>query len=105
VKCKVNVVDPVTVSTSYVSDTSIYNECGIRFTNNTGKKIVYIKLKITQYNNRGGKLKSPYSYYYVNDDLKAYESAVWEFWVNNDAKKCTAKITEVTFSDGKKWKP
>ena len=105
IKCKVNVVDPVTISTAYVDDTSIYNECGIRFTNNTGKKIVYIKLKITQYNNRGGKLKSPYSYYYVNDDLKAYESAVWEFWVNNDAKKCTAKITEVTFSDGKKWRP
>ena len=105
VKCKVNVVDPVTASVSYVDDTSIYNECGIRFTNNTGKKITYIKLKITQYNNRGSKLKSPYSYYYVNDNLKAYGTDTWEFWVNNDAKKCKVKITEVTFSDGKKWKP
>ena len=101
----VKVKNPVTTSVSYVSDTSIYNEVGIKFKNNTGKNITYMTLNITQYDNRGVKLRSPYSYYYVNDTLLANSSKVWEFWVNDDTKKVGVKLTKVWFSDGSTWTP
>lgn len=105
-KCKVTVVNPVTCSTAYVSDTSIYNECGITFTNYTNKKITYIKLNIKQYDNKGSRLyDGPYDWYYVNDTLPAKSHDTWEFWVSDDAKKCSAYITKVYFSDGTTWTP
>ena len=106
-KCKVTVVNPVTCKVTNVYDTSVYNECDVKFTNYTNKKITYIKFKIKQYDNKGSRLyDSPYSWYYVNDDLKANSSATWyEFWISDDAKKCTAYITKVYFSDGTTWTP
>ena len=104
-KCKVTVVNPVTCSTAYVSDTSIYNECGINFVNYTNKKITYIELNIKQYDNKGSRVRSPYGWYYVNDTLPANSSKTWEFWVSDDAKKCSAYIKKVYFSDGSTWKP
>ena len=71
-KCKITVVNPVTCSTAYVSDTSIYNECGIKFTNYTNKKITYIELNIKQYDNKGSRVRSPYDWYYVNDTLPKF---------------------------------
>lgn len=105
-KCKVTVVSPVTCSTAYVSDTSIYNECGIKFTNYTNKKITYIKLNIKQYDNKGSRIyDGPYDWYYVNDTLPANSSETWEFWVSDDAKRCSAYITKVYFADGSTWTP
>jgi len=105
-KCKVKVVNPVTCSVSYVSEAAIYNDCGVKFTNYTNKKITYIKLNIKQYDNKGSRLyNGPYDWYYVNDTLPANSYDVWEFWVSDDAKKCTAYITRVYFADGTTWKP
>ena len=102
---KVKVKTPLTATISYIDDTSIYNEIGIRFQNNTNKKITYIKLNIYQYDNRGRKLKSPYSYFYFNNDLSANDSILWEYWVNDDTKKAKVSITKVWFSDGSTWRP
>ena len=104
-KCKVTVKTPVTCKVTWVRDVPIYNDCYVKFTNNTGKKISYIKLNIKQYNSRSKRLSSPYSYYYVDDYLPAYSSDEWYFWVNNSAKKCKATITKVYFTDGTTWKP
>lgn len=103
--CKVTVKTPVTCKVTWVRDVPIYNDCYVKFTNNTGKKISYIKLNIKQYNSRSKRLSSPYSYYYVDDYLPAYSSDEWYFWVNNSAKKCKATITKVYFTDGTTWKP
>ncbi len=101
----VKVKEPLTATISYIDDTSIYNELGVRFENNTSKKITYIKLNILQYDNRGHKLKSPYSYFYFNNTLLANDSILWEYWVNDDTKKAKISITKVWFSDGSTWKP
>lgn len=100
----VKVLNPVTARVDYINDTGIYNEVGIKFGNNTKKSIVYITLQIYQYDNRGKKLSSPYSSYYVNDTIAANSADVYEFWCNDDTKKATVKLREVTFSDGSKLK-
>ena len=101
----VKVKEPLTATISYIDDTAIYNEIGIRFENNTSKKITYIRLNIRQYDNRGHKLKSPYSYFYFNNTLQANDSILWEYWVNDDTKKAKVSITKVWFSDGSTWTP
>ena len=106
-KCKVTVVNPVTCRVTYVSDTSIYNECGVEFTNYTNKKITYMTLNITQRDGRGYKVKNYYDYdwFYVDDVLPANSTDEWEFWVSDAATKCTAYITKVWFADGTTWTP
>lgn len=98
--CAVTVKNPLVMKIAYISDTSIYNEVGIKFTNNTNKKITYIKLLIAQYDNRGYRLSSPYDWYYVNDDLPANSSDTWEFWVNDDTKKVALTLKAIYFADG-----
>lgn len=104
-KCKVTVKSPVTCTVTTVKNVPIYNDCYVKFTNNTGKKISYIKLNIKQYSSSGKRLSGPYSWYYVDDYLSAYSSDEWYFWVHNNAKKCKATITKVYFTDGSTWKP
>lgn len=99
------VEDKVALSTGVTKDVAIYNDYLVTFTNYTNKKITYIELNIKQYDNRGYRLESPYSSYYVNDTLPAKSSKTWEFWVHDDAKKCKAYITKVYFADGTTWRP
>ena len=54
---------------------------------------------------RFGKCKVTCTKYYLNETLKAGKSETWEYWVNDDAKKATVKITKVYFSDGTTWSP
>lgn len=95
----------ITATPAYVSDDSIYNDAGIKFTNNTNLDITYVTLNINQYDNRGYKLSSPYSYYYINDTIKANTTEGYEFWVNESTKKITCSIKKVWFSDGTTWTP
>ena len=104
-KCKVTVKNPVTFSVTGVSDTAIYNECYVKFVNNTGKKVKYIKFNIKQYNKIGKKLSSPYSYYYMDEDIAAYDNIELYWWVNGSARKCKVTITKVYFTDGTTWRP
>lgn len=101
----VKVKNPVTATVSYIDDTSIYNEVGLKFKNNTGKKITYIRLNIAQYDNRGIRLESPYDYFYCNNTIRANDSLLWEYWVNDDTKRVKVSITEVWFSNGSIWRP
>lgn len=104
-KCKITVKAPVTCKVTYVDNVPIYNDCYVKFTNNTGKKISYIKFNIKQYNYSGKRVYGPYDWYYVDDYLAAYSSDEWHFWVHNNARRCKAYITKVYFTDGTTWKP
>ena len=104
-KCKVTVKDPLTLSVSKIEEDYTYNDLYVKFTNNSKKKIVYVKFDITQYNNREDKLKSPYSFYYLNEDLAPRSYDTYKYWVHDDTKSADLTIKEVTFSDGTKWKP
>lgn len=102
---KVQVVNPVTASVISVSEENIYNDCYLKVFNNTNKRITYVTFKITQYDNRGKALRSPYDYYYINDYIDAYTYDDGTYWVSEDAKKCKISIIKVWFSDGSTWKP
>lgn len=95
----------VTAKVVRVYDDDIYNDCYIEFTNNTKKDITYITLNITQYDNRGYRLSSPYDYYYLNETIKAGKKAEYYFWVNDNTKSANVKITKVWFSDGTTYVP
>lgn len=99
------VKDPLTLSVSKIEEDYTYNDLYVKFTNNSKKKIVYVKFDITQYNNREDKLKSPYSFYYLNEDLAPRSYDTYKYWVHDDTKSADLTIKEVTFSDGTKWKP
>ena len=101
----ISVKTAVTATPSYISEANIYNDAGIKFTNNSNLDITYVTLKIYQYDNRGYKISSPYSSYYINDTIKAKSSETYEFWVNDSTKKITCSITKVWFSDGSTWTP
>lgn len=112
-KCKVTVTSPVTIKNEWPSeddedfdesDYYDYDYC-LKFINNTGKKIVYVKFDIMQYNNRGEKLQSPYSYYSYNYDLLPHSYDYIGYDVNSETRKIKIKILEVTFSDKTTWKP
>ncbi len=101
----VTVKDAVSASVYKTYDANIYNETIVKIKNNTDKDITYITLNITQYDNRGYKLKSPYSYYYYNDTLPSNETHYLEYWTNDDTKKAKVTIKKVWFSDGSTWTP
>ena len=101
----VKVVNPLSMKVVYCDDTSIYNELGIRFTNNSSKKINYVTFNIKQYDNRGNRLRSPYDYFYLNETIPANSSQTWEYWVNDDTKKAKISIKKVWFTDGSTWTP
>ena len=103
---KVVVKPKVEITVRRITDTSIYNEVYLDFHNYSKKKVVYVKFNITQYNNAGTKLKSPYDWYYLNETIKARGTQNnWEYWVNGDTKKVKIKLIEVTFKGGSKWRP
>ncbi|MGN0468161.1 MAG: Ig domain-containing protein [Acutalibacteraceae bacterium] len=95
----------VSTKVTKISDVDIYNDCYVEFTNNTNKDITYITLNITQYDNRGYRLASPYEYYFVNDTIKAKKKYTCYFWVNDDTKSVSVRITKVWFSDGTTYAP
>lgn len=100
----VKVVNPISVLSTSVSDKRIYNDAYVKVKNNTGKKITHFNCQIYQYDNRGRKLKSPYSYFYSDDTFLAGDTEVYVWWVNDSTKKVKVKITKVWFSDGTTWK-
>ena len=106
-KCVVTVVNPLTIVEDW--DDDFYDlaswEVGVKFTNNSNKKIVYITFDILQYNNRGDKLKSPYDYYYFNNDLDPHRSYWDNYTVNDDTRSVKFKVREVTFADKTTWRP
>ena len=101
----VNIVNPVTLKVKYISDTTIYNECGVEICNNTGKKIEYTDFNITQYNYRGSKLRSPYDYYYCSVSVDPYSTRTREYWVHDNTGSVKLKLNFARFTDGKKYKP
>ncbi len=101
----IKVVDPVTVEPVRVYDTSILNECDIRFTNYTNKTIEYVDFNIRQYNYKGKKVSGPYSYYYCDDKIKPGESLTLEYWIADEAKTISTYIKKVKFPAGTTWKP
>ena len=103
-KCKVTVGGPVEVAVEGLHDAPIYNDLDLSLINHSGKKVIYVKLSIAQYNNRGDKLRTGLSYYY-NDTIAAHDSGWKRFWVHRDTKRVSVKITEVTFKNGTRWKP
>lgn len=104
-KCAVTVVDPLTIKVDYIDEESVYNELWVYFINHSNKKITYVTLDIAQYNNRGDKLKSPYDYYYLNENVWPHDDLHHYYWVNDDTKKVKIRITEVTFADKTTWRP
>ncbi|MBR3277918.1 MAG: leucine-rich repeat protein [Lachnospiraceae bacterium] len=104
-KCAVTVVDPLTIKVDYTDEESVYNELWVYFINHSNKKITYVTLDIAQYNNRGDKLKSPYDYYYLNENVWPHDDLHHYYWVNDDTKKVKIRITEVTFADKTTWRP
>ena len=105
ISTKITVKNPVVATVTCVSDTAIYNDCYVKFTNLTNKTIDYVEVYIKQYNYKGSKLKSPYSYYYTSDNIKAGKETEVYFWVNNQAETCKVTIKKVKFTDGSSWKP
>lgn len=101
----ITVKDAVSASVYKTYDTSVYNETIVKVKNNTAKDITYMTFNITQYDNRGYKIKSPYSYYYYNDTLPANATYYLEYWTNDDTKKAKVTIKKVWFSDGSTWTP
>ena len=101
----VNSVIMVEAKPGAVEDRRTYNNAWVEFTNNSNKNIVYISLDIKQYDNKGSKLKSPYTDYYLRDKIKANSKKRFVFAVNDNTKKTEAKIIKVQFSDGSTWKP
>ena len=95
----------VAVKVIEIEEESVYNDCRVRIENNTDKKITYITLSISQYDNRGYKLVSPYDYYYVNDTLPSNHYWDVSFWVNDDTRSAKVKILKVWFSDGTTYTP
>ena len=107
VKYKINVTvkRKVSCTVTYVDPDNIYSNCGIKFTNNTKKKITYITFNIKQYDNRGYRLESPYDYYYWNHAVYPNSYDEGEYWVHEDCRYAKAYITKVWFSDGTTWTP
>ena len=103
--CQVTVVDPISVYLDDIKYGSIYSDVYLTFVNNTNAKIVYVEFELFQYNNMGDLLKSPYSYYYINNDIYSHDKYSCYFWVNRDTKSVRYTIKEITFSDGRRWKP
>ncbi len=106
-KCAVTVVNPLTIKEDWDEDYDdlYYWEVGVKFTNNSNKKIIYVTFDILQYDNRGVKLQSPYDYYYFNDDIEPHDYWYRRYTVNDDTRSVKFKITEVTFADKTTWKP
>lgn len=105
-KCAVKVVNPLTIKVYDLQESSIYNELDLNFINNSDKKIVYVQFEVLQYNNRGDKLKSPYSYYYLNENINPHDYRIQSnYYVNDDTKSVKIKINEVTFADKTTWRP
>jgi len=103
--CDITVLDPLTVYRTDIKYGAVYGDLGLKFVNNTNAKIVYVECEIRQYNNRGDLLKSPYSYYYINDNIDAHSDLTVRFWVNHDTKSTWTIIKEITFENGQRWKP
>ncbi|MBR1584980.1 MAG: Ig-like domain-containing protein [Clostridia bacterium] len=105
-KCKVKVMPKLTITVNRIAEESIYNTVYVTFHNYTNKRVVYVKFNMTQYNNAGQKLRSPYSYFYLNETIEPNSDFLghW-YWVNDDTKSVKISITEVTYSDGSKWRP
>ena len=101
----VKVENPVSITPDGIDEEAIYNDAWVKVTNKSNKDITYMTLQIYQYNNKGSKLKSPYSSYYINETIKANSNDSYSFWVNDDTKKIKVKIIKVWFSDGSTWKP
>ena len=102
----ITVKPAVSASVYYIKDTDIYNEISLKLVNNTNLNITYITMNINQYDNRGYKLKSPYSSFEFNDTLNANSSCYTEeYWVNDATKKATVTVKKVWFSDGTTWTP
>lgn len=104
-KCTVKVIDCLTVYDVRVRDVDIYNNCYVYVRNNSDKVIVYYEIVIDQYDGRGAKLRSPYSYYYSSDRIEPYQIDSGKYWVNDLALSCRARVIYVKFSDGTVWKP
>lgn len=106
-KCAVTVVNPLSIKEDWDDDFDDLAswEVGVKFTNHSNKKIIYVTFDILQYNNRGDKLKSPYDYYYFNNDINPHSSYWDNYQVNDDTRSVKFKITEVTFADKTTWKP
>ncbi len=105
-KCAVTVVNPLTIKEDRdIFDDLPYWEVGVKFTNHSNKKIIYVTFDILQYDNRGVKLQSPYDYYYFNDDIAPHDYRYNDYTVNDDTRSVKFKITEVTFADKTTWKP
>lgn len=104
-KCKVSVYNPLSIRVDSIHDTSIYNELEVTIQNNSNKKIIYVEMDILQYNNRGDRLQSPYSYFYLNETIMPHDRLYWEYWVHDDTKRVAIYIREITFGDGSKWRP
>ena len=106
-KCAVTVVNPLTIKEDWDDDFDDLAswEVGVKFTNHSNKKIIYVTFDILQYNNRGDTLKSPYDYYYFNNDLNPHSSYWDNYQVNDDTRSVKFKITEVTFADKTTWRP
>ena len=102
---KIKVVNPVTLKTTYVDNTSIYNEAGIKFTNYTSKTVEYVEFQIYQYDYKGRRLKSPYDWFYCDYSIPKRSDLTLEYWVNDNTKTCKLKVLEVKFTDGSYWKP
>ena len=101
----IKVVPLVSVSSEGVDEAAIYNDAYVRVVNNSSKAIKYMTLQITQYDNKGSKLRSPYSYYYINETIPAKSSDSYTFWVHNDTKRIKVKIKKVWFKGGGTWRP
>ena len=106
-KCKVKVINPVTIIEDWEDD--FYDleswEVGVKFINNSNRKITYVTFEILQYNNRSDKLESPYDYYYYNDDINPHDHEYNNYTVNDDTRSVKFKIREVTFANKTKWQP
>jgi len=106
-KCAITVVNPLTIKEDWDDDFDELAswEVGVKFTNHSNKKVIYVTFDILQYNNRGDRLKSPYDYYYFNNDIDPHSSYWDNYTVNDDTRSVKFKIREVTFADKTTWRP
>ena len=105
-KCTVKVVAPLKMTTAKLANESGKRMLHTRFTNQSGKKITFIKCDILQYDDWNQKLKSPYKNGFdLTTTIKAHASVTKKVDVNAQTDHVKYKILQVRFSDGTTWRP
>ena len=64
-----------------------------------------VKIKKSPVSDNRSEERDSTNRFIINNTVLCFNGDFTEYWVNDDTKKAKISITEVTFSDGSKWRP